>query len=696
MASINRYLCCLLLLLPLTGMPETVETCYHIGQWSSQTKGSFRTVSVDGAILSALPGDPLLPWLKVVLLLPPGQKAKAITVIREEEQPIPGRWLLMPRQPVVPLSSDTAPHFLMNKTTYLQREPYPSVIHGTLSTQYFRGFSVAHCTFTPLSYQPSTGQLTLYRKIIVRIETEPIQPYEKPVVPGSVSPQTETLIRAIIQNREMLARYAALPALQESYQYLIVAPVIFQNEFQSLITLNDQRGLATRVITIDSILATTPGFDVPEKIRNFIIAQYQNYGIEYVLLAGNHGLVKSRGLYCKVLSGTTVYQDYSIPADLYYSGLDGTFDANGNHIYGELTDNADLLPDISVGRFPVSDTTGLRNMIRKTVAYQTNPVLGELNRPLMAGEFMYIDPFTLGGPFMELLIDDHADNGYFTQGIPSAANVIAKLYDSVIFPTSNVGVWTKAMLLASINRGTSFMHHLGHASTTSMLRLDMEDIADNNFAQVNGISHNFTLLYTQGCYCGSFDISGGCIAAKSVSIKNFLVGGIFNSRYGWFNQGTTDGPSEHLQREFVSALYNDTMPERHLGTSQMISKIETAPWVGLPGEFEPGAQRWCHFCCNVFGDPALEIWTGEPESFTTLTWTGNINSDWNNPQNWNPQRIPASLHNVMILPAINQPQITSAEPACCHDLILMPGSSLTIQPGKKLIVRGTLNLSNIQ
>ncbi|MCX6227526.1 MAG: T9SS type A sorting domain-containing protein [Bacteroidia bacterium] len=27
-------------------------------------------------------------------------------------------------------------------------------------------------------------------------------------------------------------------------------------------------------------------------------------------------------------------------------------------------------------------------------------------------------------------------------------------------------------------------------------------------------------------------------------------------------------------------------------------------------EFEPGAQRWVHYDCNVLGDPALKVWTG--------------------------------------------------------------------------------------
>ena len=64
----------------------------------------------------------------------------------------------------------------------------------------------------------------------------------------------------------------------------------------------------------------------------------------------------------------------------------------------------------------------------------------------------------------------------------------------------------------------------------------------------------------------------------------------------------------------MSALFNDTLPENHIGKVHMMSKILTAPWVGLPGEFEPGAQLWTQFDCNLLGDPALWIWTEDPVS----------------------------------------------------------------------------------
>jgi hypothetical protein len=95
-----------------------------------------------------------------------------------------------------------------------------------------------------------------------------------------------------------------------------------------------------------------------------------------------------------------------------------------------------------------------------------------------------------------------------------------------------------------------------------------------------------------------------------VGIDNLAVAFVGNSRYGWFNQGTSDGPSEHLHREFMDALYYDSL--YHIGMTHLKSKSETAPYVEISGEFEPGATRWCFYDNNVLGDPVMACWTREP------------------------------------------------------------------------------------
>jgi hypothetical protein len=554
-------------------------------------------------------------------------------------------------------------------------------------------WKITICTFTPVKYNPAKKTLTYFSKITLRIQTHADTESKASIRHLSASENILNRVKSFAMNPEMMERYPQREAPSTNYGYLVISPAGFKNEFQPLITMYAGMGMAVRVVTTDSISLTMPGIDLQEKIRNFIINQRQNHNIEYVLLAGNPPLIPFRGFYCYVQSGGTPYTDSNIPADLYYSGLDGNYDANGNHIYGEIADNPDLLPEIAVARFTVNDTAELRNMIHKTVSYQTNPVPGEFTRPLLVGEYLYNDPVTFGSDYMDLLIDDHNDNGYFTHGIPSNTNQIGTLYDTLISPPLNLWQWNAATLLSRINQGNSFIHHLGHANTTYMMRLNMGSITNANFSQVNGIIHNYQMLYTQGCYDGAFDAYGGCIAAKAVSIDNFLAAGIFNSRYGWFNQGTTDGPSQHLEREFASAIYTDTLPEKHLGAAHLISKIKTAPWISLPGEFEPGAQRWCHYCCNVFGDPAMEIRTEEPSAFTNIVWTGNVDSDWNKPGNWNLAVVPTTLYDVTIPATPSHPVINTINATFCHNITILPGGNLTINSGKSMIVYGTVTMA---
>jgi hypothetical protein len=603
--------------LSLAVFSGNVEKTFHIGNCSIRNVGQYQTVTIDNAVLSGIPGEPALPYLAVSLMLPPGESAESIEIIRENEITLPGTYMLFPKQDVIPLSKKTSGEFLKNEAVYRMNGNYPALVSGHLFTQYLNGFAFALSTFTPVNYNPATGKVSYFRDLTVKIKTRPDAKSATALKNLTCSKNALARVKSFAQNPEMMSQYPVISEKNTGYQILIITPFLFEDGFFDLVNYYTSIGLNTQIVSTEDINAGTSGIDPQEKIRNYIRQEYQNNSIEYVILGGSEQWIPSRKFYCIVYYGTGGVEEESndIPADIYYSALDGTDDLNGNLIYGEVEDSTDLLPDIAVGRLPFTTQADLGAMVHKSVSYQANPVLGEDHCPLLVGEYLWDDPITLGGGFMDLLIDNHNDNGYFSNGIPSDSNQIEKLYDTLTGPpgSTNHWEWSTDSLIAKINRGTSFIHHLGHASTYMMLRLGFSDITDANFYGVNGTDHNYSLLYTQGCDDGSFDLSY-CIASRSLAINNFVAAGIFNTRYGWFDEGTTDGPSEHLQREFMSALYNDTLPENHIGTVQMISKIKTAPWIGLPGEFEPGAQRWTQYDCTLLGDPVLRIRTTETVS----------------------------------------------------------------------------------
>jgi hypothetical protein len=583
--------------------------------------GAYQTIRFDNTMLRGKQGEPVLPFASFALLVPPGEYVRGMQIITEEETPIPGTFNIYPQQPVRPISIGPDGKFLKNEAVYALDASYPSFRFSGPNMQYLNGYGFALGTFTPLKYNPAKGTVSYYAKVTLKIVSQPYEFCKEELKFLPSSPAALKRVRDLAQNPEMMDLYPAKPALKTGYQALIITPSQYVTGFDELVSYYGGKGITAQVVSVESISSSMTGQDLQEKMRNYIIQEYQNNGIEHVLLGGDVELIPYRGFYCYVISGSG-YEDNNIPADLYYSALDGNWNNNGNSLWGEPGED-DLLPDVSVARMPFSTSAELEHMVHKSVSYQSNPVTGELKHPFFLAEFLYSDPMTWGQDYIDLLEDDHTDNGYFTHGIPSANNDITRLYDTLISLPSNIYNWDAPTLIAQLNDGKSFIHHCGHANVDYMMRLSNWDITDANFSQVDGVTHNYELMYSHGCLCGAFD-NDDCIAEKCVTITNFLVGGVFNSRYGWFDQGLTEGPSAHLHREFVSALYNDTasLNVSTLGEAQMVSKIKTAPWVDVTGEFEPGAQRWCHYCCNAFGDPVMKIWTDEPTVGITPVTTG--------------------------------------------------------------------------
>ncbi len=602
MKKLNLFL--FLVLITTAAFADTVIKTYNFSTPEIINSGDYHYIKFDNAMLTGFAGEPTLPYLAVNLLIPPGEIAKSIKFIGEDEIEIEGNYNLSPYQNSKPLSNPHKSVFQINKGVYKSNDAYPTNAMGRLSTNFLLGHSIAMSTFTPITYSPSQGKITYFRKVTIVIETGVDAKSTKALENLSSSATAKAKLSNFVQNPETISSYNSLRNKSaDSYGLLIITPEQFAEGFSDLTDMYLNRGIKSEIYTTEYISTNASGQDLQEKIRNFIIQEYQESEIEYVILGGDTEHIPYRGFYCSVESGGG-YSSNDIPADLYYSALDGTWDDNENNIWGE-PDEDDLLPEIAVGRYPFSNSTELENIIHKSVNYQNNPVLGELVTPLLAGEHLYDNPETWGRDYLDLLIGERDDNGYSTIGIPDTYQ-IDSLYE-------HDGSWSGSTLMNHINDGIQFVHHVGHASPSSVAHLSTSDITNENFSGANGIDHNFTLMQTHGCDCGSFDYND-CILEKMVTIDNFAVSVVGNSRYGWFNEGQSEGPAAHLHREMVDAMYHEALYQ--LGAAFAESKIQTAPWVEAPGQHEEGALRWNFYDINILGDPVLSVWTNEPINIT--------------------------------------------------------------------------------
>ncbi|MEO0228360.1 MAG: C25 family cysteine peptidase [candidate division WOR-3 bacterium] len=116
-----------------------------------------------------------------------------------------------------------------------------------------------------------------------------------------------------------------------------------------------------------------PGVDDADRLRNFIINGYNNYGLTWVLLAGDAGIVPYR-------KGTSENfpppppqekEEKLPPSDLYFSDMNGNCNADGDEYWGEPTHDAvDIYPEVFVGRVLVRSPIEARNWVEKNLIYE--------------------------------------------------------------------------------------------------------------------------------------------------------------------------------------------------------------------------------------------------------------------------------------------------------------------------------------
>lgn len=574
---------------------QTVEMTYSFKNPTVTRLQGYEQIQLRGCMQSAQIGQPSLPWQSVSLMLPQGQEAESIEVVLSDFQDMEGFHELFPYQPSRTYSDTQRHELVKDESVYNSKTIYPSQNHGTITTQYKNGYAFAFSAFTPVQYIPSEGRVMVARSAKVRVNLKAAKADHSEMLWGT--PEVKNSVRRLAQNPEMMDTYDTKGREVSAYDLLIITSQEFVSGYDDYRAYYNSIGLRNRIVTTSEIYSTMQGTDNQDRIRNYIIQEYQNNGILMVVLGGDINYVPYRGFYCYVTSNGGNQEDSGIPADLYYCGLDGTWNDNGNGRWGEPGED-DLLPDIGMSRMSFNNSTELANMIHKTLSYQQTPVLGEFQKVILAGEHLYDSPNSNGSDYLELLIGTHDDNGYTTTGYPVNYD-FTKLYEE----ENN---WSGSLLKQAINTGTSYVHHDGHANTGYVA--GWYGISNSDFSGANGTTHNYTFFHTQGCDCGAFD--SNCILEEMVTIPNFAVAVIGNSRYGWFNEGQTEGPGAHLEREMTDAQWNDRIGL--LGCAISEGKCMTAPWVTAPGQWEEGALRWNFYDMNVLGDGAVNVWLDEP------------------------------------------------------------------------------------
>ncbi len=580
-------------------------TIYHTYSFTPpkiETVNGITNVTIDGSPTWARVGQPLLPHTPIQLLLPPGEEAVSIRIETAAPIVLGKGYRITHRQAPYPLSEgpkeNTTPP---DPAIYNSNEMFPKNSAGDLQTQFYAGHGIAYAVAYPVTYRPVSGELTYYPWIKVIIESKPTAKAQQNLKMFKSNKEVLTRLTSMIQNPDACdAHGPETPARTDDWDMLVIMAQAFIPGYQDFVDYKNRSGVRSTIVTTEYIYANYPGTDNQMKIRNCIIDYYQNHNISYVFLMGDNEQIPHRGLYC-----AAGYTDNDIAADLYYAGLDGNWNSDGDTHWGEPGEE-DYVAEVFIGRTCADNPAEVAHWVNKTMMYETQPVESECETALMTGE-------DLGWPiwaweYKEEIRRGSSNWGYTTVGFP-ANFFVDTLYE-------RPGQYWSAMvdLLPLLNLGPNMVNHLGHGDVGLVMQFYTSQITDVNFTN-DGVNHNFFIAYSQACYSGSFDnrTTGGsytddCICEEFTTIGHGAVAWECNSRYGWGDLSTTNGPSQHFDRQFFDALFAENRTT--LGDMNGDSK-EDCIWM-IPSD---NTIRWCYYELNLLGDPTLDVWTDDPGVF---------------------------------------------------------------------------------
>jgi len=555
----------------------------------------YSRVTVPDCYPAGSAGEPKIPSKGAFILLPPKATINIIDVTPGEKIVLGTGFYVEPTSQAIPLSkTENLPIPTPNMAIYHSNAAYPGALFTKVGVYGFRGYQILILQLHPVQYNPVTGELCYYKNLKVSVKTDSTG-IQSVLYRGLEQDQIEVAQK--VDNPDMAIRYQqeCTPSSShlEQYDLLIITTDALKSGFEPLKQAHDATGTATVIKTLTDI-----GASDLESIRNYIRDAYTNWGIKYVLIGGDDGVVPAPILWvCGMDENTTYYEDY-MPSDLYYACLDGPYNYDGDNKWGEPHDgenggDVDLIAEVYVGRACVDNMADVNNFVIKTVAYiNLDPQTDYLSHALLAAE--YLGPYGIasyGSSYMEQLINGSSADNYTTVGIPASEYTISKLYDSPSYD------WPPSALISIINNGIHFINHLGHASYDYNMKLYTDDVDS-----LTNPSNRTCFIYSQGCMAGGFD-NGDCIAEHfTAKTSHAAFAGIWNARYGFFWSYSTDGDSQRLHRQYWDAVFGEMIPE--IGRANHDSKEDNLPIIGR------SCIRWVYYETNLFGDPSLKITEG--------------------------------------------------------------------------------------
>ncbi|MGH7680454.1 MAG: C25 family cysteine peptidase [Candidatus Eiseniibacteriota bacterium] len=371
---------------------------------------------------------------------------------------------------------------------------------------------------------------------------------------------------------------------------MILAPDSLMDVYQRLADYQTRTGRTTVVRGLSTIRALDPrANDFAQAIRTFLRSAYELWGIHWAILAGDHEAIPVRSIHVT----SPLAED--IPTDVYYEDLDGTWDQNGNGIYGEVADSLDMVHDIIVGRLSANTRAEASHIVDRALRYAKGLTTASVGQNLFLAE-IYLPQTWKPGDFVSFDAAPHAES--LLVRTPSCVAATRLYENSSKFPGS--AQFTRTSAIAAIGQNNHVVAHFGHGSRSQLSFGDAVITSADLAAIPTGDS---TALWL-AADCASAAVDFDCVAERMVrSETGGTMAYVGATRDAWAN---------------VNARVSAGIYERLFGASPepLGDAVEDARALLLPIARNESLERWGFFETILLGVPSMPLWKCPPVSLS--------------------------------------------------------------------------------
>jgi hypothetical protein len=428
----------------------------------------------------------------------------------------------------------------------------------------------------------------------------------------------------------------------QTYDYVIITTESLSSAItaSTFIPWKTLLGYSVKIVFItDDEIAGQSGADLPEKIRNFLRAYYIGWGIQFVLIVGDHATIPMRYCYPNPLNHRFDIFDWTsgeVPTDYYYADLSSSdatsWDLDGDGYYGEYgEDTPDFFAEVYVGRIPTNDLSRITYTLDKLVTFEQDT--GEWkHHALHAGAFFYFtNEDYSGNPAMDGAVLSH----YIEQDIMDGWTI--SHYSEQVGLETSVYVWpalSEASFITDWRTGQYVVvNWQGHGWTNGVARKVWSSDDGDGVPEGNEISWPYfitmystldddypSVVTAESCYVGCPEPApGGNLGIDLLTdpSNGASIGVVASARspYGTLDWPNNPGGSDSLIYEFNRYMINES---QGVGEALYNSKYYCNYHYG----WDHYAEYIDLFTFNLFGDPSLRIAGVDPGPLC-----GDVNND---------------------------------------------------------------------